>query len=200
MSLHISLISNITTFACFILCVCLCAHTGPYWALPRRHLRSFQRGGGGGGPSRGLTPASCVKLLLDRGREARYCHGLCLVLGDTGQGAPGHQSGLGSRQGAWGAVWAEGTEGGCAQRLESAGPLREAGPRLGWADGRASSDLLSDILAIRLGERGGTQPERALWPQPGGVAHEENRTHTQGNVSRRGDQLSRVGTAVAALP
>lgn len=83
------------------------------------------------------------------------------------------------RQGAWGAVWAEGTEGGCAQRLESAGPLREAGPRLGWADGRASSDLLSDIRAIRLGERGGTQPERVLWPQPDGVAHEKNRTDTQ---------------------
>lgn len=79
-----------------------------------------------------------------------HCRGLCLVLGDTGQGAPGHRSGLESRcavadREPGGAVWAEGPEGGCAQRLESAGPLREAGPRLGWADGRASSHLLSDI-------------------------------------------------------
>lgn len=89
-----------------------------------------------------------------------------------------------------GAVWAEGTEGECAQRLESAGPLREAGPRLGWADGRASSDLLSDIHALRLGARGGTQLVRVL--------RRTGRTHRR-NVSRRGDQVSRVGTAVADL-
>lgn len=88
-----------------------------------------------------------------------------------------------------GAVWAEGTEVDVPRGLKVQ-DLREAGPRLGWADGRASSDLLSDIRTIRLGERGGTQLVRVL--------RRTGRTHRR-NVSRRGDQVSRVGIAVADL-
>lgn len=101
---------------------------------------------------------------------------------------------LSGRGESWGAVWAEGREGGCAQRLESAGPLRADGPRLGWEAGRAAMGLLSDRRRDQT--RGAS---RLLWPQLDHLDHEKNRTDTQEERLQAWGPGVEMGTTVGAL-